>query len=116
MFVFGGSVFFSEAMSQEQHHSLKGKVLYYLSGGRDWSWINIPAKIDREIKQQWNEYQQMDTNQLQSWGRDFVDRQNISHLVLENGDRPSAFLQTLAKTVFTNDEITILQVQKSSSP
>ena len=115
-FVFGGSVYFSDAMSQEQHHSLKGKALYYLSGGRDWSWINIPGKLDREIKQQWSDYKQMDSNQLQSWGLDFLDSQNISHLVLENGDRPSPFLQTLAQTVFTNDEITILQIRKSSLP
>ena len=115
-FVFGGSVNFSDAMSQEQHHSLKGKAVYYLSGGRDWSWINMPAKLDREIKQQWSDYKQMDSNQLQSWGLDFLDSQNISHLVLENGDRPSPFLQTLAQTVFTNDEITILQIRKSSLP
>jgi hypothetical protein len=116
VFGFGDSVYFSDAMSQEQHHSLKGKALYYLSGGRDWSWINIPGKIDREIKQQWSDYRQMNSNQQQSWGLDFLDSQNVSHLVLENGDRPSPFLQTLAQTVFTNDEITILQIRKSSLP
>ena len=115
-FVFGESVTFSNAMSQEQHHSLKGKALYYLSGGRDWSWINTPAKLDREIKQQWSGYQQMDSNQQQLWGRDFLDSQNISHLVLENGDRPSPFLQTFAQTVFANDEITILQIRQTSLP
>ena len=115
-FVFGESVFFSNAMSQEQHHSLKGKALYYLSGGRDWSWINVPAKLDREIKQQWSGYHQMNSNQQQLWGLDFLDSQNISHLVLENGDLPSPFLQTVTQTVFTNDEITILEIPQSSLP
>tara|TARA_B100000029_G_scaffold427626_1_gene437099 strand:+ start:2381 stop:4696 length:2316 start_codon:yes stop_codon:yes gene_type:complete len=115
-FVFGGSVYFSDAMSREQHHTLKGKAVYYLSGGRDWSWINIPAKLDRKIKQQWIDYEQMNSNQQQVWGRNFLDSENISHIVLENGDQPSQFLQTLAQTVFTNDEITILRIQKSNLP
>ena len=109
-YVFSEPTYFSSALSKESEHSLKGKALYYLSAGNNWSWINRPAKLDREIKAYWNDYERMDEGTSTAWAEHFLDSQNISHVVLENSDHPGLFLAGLTDTVFENDNITILRV------
>jgi len=107
---FGEETFFDQSLEVEQEHSLKAKALFYLSLGKNWSWINIPAKIDREVKSYWKGFGEMGEKEAKQWVTQFLKSQSIDYIVLENGDKPSEFLLKFTEKVYENSRVTILYV------
>jgi hypothetical protein len=108
---FGEKTYFTRSLAQEKERSIKGKALYYLSFGKNWSWINIPAKINREIKAYWDEYDKMNEKEATLWAQKFIKSQGINYIVLENGDRPTSLLLKLTDKVYENSKVIILRVK-----
>ena len=97
-------------MNEEQKYSSKARALFILSLGRNWSWINLPAKIDREIKTYLDEYNKMSNKDELKWLHQFLENQGINYIVLESKDQPTNYLKELSKLVYKNDSIMILSI------
>jgi len=74
--------------------------------GKEWSWLNLQHKIAFEVKEQ------LATKSLKTDQevRDFLKRNAIRFIVLEDGDLPDVKLYDLARVVYKNESHIIMEV------
>jgi len=84
------------------------KLFFYLSFGKEWSWINRPEQVFYEVNQHLGNFKA-----THDWLTSFMIKENIGYVVLEKGDHPKDLLKSLTETVYANRSITVLKVDKS---
>ncbi len=89
-------------------HNMQLKLMYYLSFGKEWSFVNRYQQVYYEIYEHWNKLQE--TGEPERWATDFLKQTGITHIVLENGDKPTPFLQSISKEIYSNGSIMIMSV------
>jgi hypothetical protein len=109
---FLGGALYNNSLEDEQHKSLRAKALYIVSLGRGWSWINLPSKINDEIKAYLIKYNQMDENEANLWLNEFLESQEIKYVVLENNDKPKKYLKNYTDVIYENRSIVILSIKR----
>jgi hypothetical protein len=110
-FHFVGDSLYDNSLEVEQKNSFRAKLLFTLSLGKKWSWINLPNKINQEIKGYLIEYNQMNKIEVDQWFHDFLESQQIRYIVLENGDKPNKQLERYTDLIYENKTIAILSIK-----
>jgi len=108
---FVGESLYDNSLHEEQEKSFKARALYILSLGRNWSWINLPSKINNEIKAYLIKFNQMNDGEVNLWISEFFHSQDIKYVVLENGDKPNKYLRDYTNLVYENKSIVILSIK-----
>lgn len=89
----------------------EAKILYYLSLGKNWSWLNRPKQINYEMRGYFDRYKHLKYSE--EWAINFLKLSRINYIILENGDKPSSFLLKNTKKVYNNKSITILKIKET---
>ena len=87
--------------------SKSNKLWYMLSLGKEWWLCNRVSLIKEELVDDL-----MRLPKSEAWARNFLKSNKIGYVVLENGDKPTGFLQTLTEEIYQNKSVTILSVKR----
>ena len=89
-------------LSQSPSQSIR--LLHYLSLGKEWHYLNRLKQVNFEFRSHLNEPFDEEI------ALNFIRQAGITHIILEHGDRPSAFLNKISKEMYNNNECSIFQV------
>jgi len=79
-------------------------MLHYLSLGKEWHFINRSKQVKFELKQALKE------DFTENDALKFLKQSKITHIVLENCDKPSDFLKKISKEIYNNGEFSVLEI------
>jgi hypothetical protein len=103
---------FSKSFKIEKNDSLAAKYIYYASLGKEWSHLNLPDRRNLEISAAMSKLNEP-VNNTKKWCSNFLANENITFIMLENKDNPTATLSQLTNIVYSNDTIKILKVRNN---
>lgn len=107
--LFPDPVFSKEAQPPLNEGPVVGKkVLYYLSLGKKWSWVNRFKDVHYGIRRSLEELSALRPGQ--DWAEGLIQSAEIDYVVLEQGDAPGEWLNARGKEVYRNSTVTILYV------
>jgi hypothetical protein len=89
----------------------KAKLLYYLSFGKQWSWLNLAPQFHYEVRQYLSELASLNPEQQKKWAVDFLMGAHIKYIVLENEDKPTDFLVRMTEEIYKKNSVIILKVK-----
>ncbi len=87
------------------------RVLYYLSLGKKWSWVNRFKDIHYEIRRNLEELAALRPGP--EWAEEMIRSAGIDYVVLEQGDAPGEWLKARGREVFRNAAVTVLYMGKT---
>lgn len=89
----------------DQEVALRKKALYFLSFGKKWYMKNRCQQVEYEIRQHLERDAFTDVE-----AKKFLRTHCITHIVLENGDKPTEFLDSITHLCYANNNVAILEV------
>jgi hypothetical protein len=103
--------FYKRSLEIERDSSLKAKALHTLSFGKDWSWINMPSKINNRVNFYLSELRKMSEQDAKTWLKYFIVEYSIDYIVLESGDIPRDNLKLLTSVLYQDKGFSILKTK-----